>query len=103
MPKKPFWDDPKALSALRDETSSPAAIRLEREVHAAFKPFLKYKEEDYREEVDWLIDHAPSEIWRLANRLAKKVTARGMGPVAMMEVLLRIGAVLAVEDKEKKQ
>jgi len=100
MPKKPFWDDPKALSALHEEVSSPAAIRLERDVHPAFQPFLKYKEEDYREEVDWLIDHAPAEIWKLANRLAKKVTARGMGPVAMMEVLLRVGMVLAVEKGE---
>jgi hypothetical protein len=99
MPK-PFWEDPKALNALYNETSSPEAIRREAEVHPAFQPFLTVPEREYRDAVQEAIEGAPGAVWMVARRLAGRI--RGVGVVSMVELLLRLGIVISEEIEQEQ-
>ena len=101
---KPFWDKPELLDALHEETSSPEASRLEAEVHPAFRPFLKVEESEYRQVVREILDDAPDEIWDIAHstlkRAKKRRVIKRIGEASWMEILMRVGAVLATVEVE---
>lgn len=55
---------------------------------------------DYRDAVSDILDEASPKMQRLARRLSKRVHARNFGTKAALEVLMRVGMLLASLDDD---